>query len=301
MSYLSAVIQGLIQGLTEFLPVSSSGHLSLYQYFTGASSEGSLLFSVMLHFGTLLAVLIAFWPTVWQLLIEFLSIFADLFTGRLFRGYPTPYRRMLYFLMLSCVPLLAVPFVKDSIEAFSTDNSIIAEGCFFLVTALLLTLADLSFKGIKTARSMTLGDSAAVGVAQLFATLPGISRSGSTVSVGLIMGLDRSFAVTYSFILGLPAILAAGLLDLKDVVEMGELGIPLGPALAGMAVAAVSGLLSIRLVRFLVTSDRFGIFAWYTLILGLLVLGVGIYEHFSHHAIQNYIANTWMVNMTVIS
>ena len=144
-----------------------------------------------------------------------------------------------------------------------------------------------------------MGDSVAVGVAQLFATLPGVSRSGSTVSVVLLMGLDRSFAVTYSFILGLPAILAAGLLDLKDVVEMGELGIPLGPALLGMAVAAVSGLLSIRLVRFLVSSDRFGIFAWYTLILGLLVLGVGVYEHFSGHAIQNYFANTWVETAAV--
>ncbi len=292
MSYLSAVIQGLIQGFTEFLPVSSSGHLSLYQYFTGTSSEGSLLFSVMLHFGTLLAVLIAFWPTVWQLLIEFLSIFTDLFTGRLFRGYPRPYRRMLYFLVLSCLPLLVVPFVQDLIKGFSTDNSIIAEGCFFLITALLLTLADKAVKGIKTARSMTAGDAAAIGVAQLFATLPGISRSGSTVSAGLLMGLDRSFAVTYSFILGLPAILAAGLLDLKDVIQAGELGIPIGPALVGMAVAAVSGLLSIKLVKYIVSSDKFGIFAWYTLILGVLVLGTGIAEHFTGHAIQNYLANT---------
>ena len=292
MSYLSAVIQGLIQGFTEFLPVSSSGHLSLYQYFTGTSSEGSLLFSVMLHFGTLVAVLIAFWPTVWQLLIEFLSIFTDLFTGKLFRGYPRPYRRMLYFLVLSCLPLLVVPFVQDLIEGFSTDNSIIAEGCFFLITALLLTLADKAVKGIKTARSMTAGDAAAIGVAQLFATLPGISRSGSTVSAGLLMGLDRTFAVTYSFILGLPAILAAGLLDLKDVIQAGELGIPIGPALVGMAVAAVSGLLSIKLVKYIVSSDKFGIFAWYTLILGLLVLGIGIAEHFTGHAIQNYLANT---------
>lgn len=292
MSYFSAIIQGLIQGFTEFLPVSSSGHLSLYQYFTGTSSEGSLLFSVMLHFGTLVAVLIAFWPTIWQLLIEFLSIFADLFTGKLFRGYPRPYRRMLYFLMLSCVPLLVVPFVQDLIEGFSTDNSIIAEGCFFLITALLLTLADKAVKGIKTARSMTLGDSVAIGVAQLFATLPGISRSGSTVSAGLLMGLDRSFAVTYSFILGLPAILAAGLLDLKDVIKAGELGIPIGPALVGMVVAAVAGLLSIKLVKYIVSSDKFGIFAWYTLILGVLVLGIGIAEHFTGHAIQNYLANT---------
>lgn len=292
MSYFSAVIQGLIQGFTEFLPVSSSGHLSLYQYFTGTSSQESLFFSVMLHFGTLAAVIIAFWPTVWQLLIEFLSIFADLFTGKLFKGYPKPYRRMLYFLMLSCVPLLAVPFVQDFIEGFSTDNSIIAEGCFFLVTALLLTLADRAVKGIKTARSMTAQDSVVIGVAQLFATLPGISRSGSTISAGLLMGLDRSFAVSYSFILGLPAILAAGLLDLKDVIETGELGIPIGPALAGMAVALVAGLLSIKLVKYLVSSDKFGIFAWYTLILGALVLVIGIAEHFTGHAIQNYLANT---------
>ena len=300
MSYLSAVIQGLIQGFTEFLPVSSSGHLSLYQYFTGTSSEGSLLFSVMLHFGTLLAVLIAFWPTVWQLLIEFLSIFTDLFTGKLFRGYPRPYRRMLYFLVLSCLPLLVVPFVQDLIKGFSTDNSIIAEGCFFLITALLLTLADKAVKGIKTARSMTAGDAAAIGVAQLFATLPGISRSGSTVSAGLLMGLDRSFAVTYSFILGLPAILAAGLLDLKDVIQAGELGIPIGPALVGMAVAAVSGLLSIKLVKYIVSSDKFGIFAWYTLILGVLVLGTGIAEHFTGHAIQQYISSTMMTAFVTV-
>ena len=300
MSYLSAVIQGLIQGFTEFLPVSSSGHLSLYQYFTGTSSEGSLLFSVMLHFGTLLAVLIAFWPTVWQLLIEFLSIFTDLFTGKLFRGYPRPYRRMLYFLVLSCLPLLVVPFVQDLIKGFSTDNSIIAEGCFFLITALLLTLADKAVKGIKTARSMTAGDAAAIGVAQLFATLPGISRSGSTVSAGLLMGLDRSFAVTYSFILGLPAILAAGLLDVKDILETGELGIPIGPALVGMAVALVAGLLSIKLVKYLVSSDKFGIFAWYTLILGVLVLGIGISEHFTGNAIQNYLANTLFAVMVTV-
>ncbi|MCI8816891.1 MAG: undecaprenyl-diphosphate phosphatase [Angelakisella sp.] len=300
MSYFNAIVQGLIQGFTEFLPVSSSGHLSLYQYFTGTSSEESLLFSVMLHFGTLAAVAVAFWPTLWQLLIEFLSIFADLFTGKLFRGYPKPYRRMLYFLMLSCVPLLVVPFVQDFITGFSTDNSIIAEGCFFLITALLLTLGDKAVKGIKTARSMTAQDSVAVGVAQVLATLPGVSRSGSTISAGLMMGLDRSFAVTYSFILGLPAILAAGLLDLKDVVEAGELGIPLGPALVGMAVAAVSGFLSIKLVSYIVRSDKFRIFAWYTLVLGVLVLGIGILEQFTGHAIQQYISSTMMTAFVTV-
>ena len=108
MSILSAILQGILQGLTEFLPVSSSGHLSLYQYFTGINSESSVTFSVMLHLGTLLAVIIAFWPTVWQLLKEFFLLFADLFRGRLFKQPATTYRRMLYLLILSCVPLLLV-------------------------------------------------------------------------------------------------------------------------------------------------------------------------------------------------
>ena len=147
---------------------------------------------------------------------------------------------------------------------------------------------------------MTAQDSVAVGVAQVLATLPGVSRSGSTISAGLMMGLDRSFAVTYSFILGLPAILAAGLLDLKDVVETGELGIPLGPALVGMAVAAVSGFLSIKLVSYIVRSDKFRIFAWYTLVLGVLVLGIGILEQFTGHAIQQYISSTMMTAFVTV-
>ena len=98
----------------------------------------------------------------------------------------------------------------------------------------------------------------------------------------------------------LPAILAAGLLDVKDILETGELGVPVGPALVGMAVALVAGLLSIKLVKYLVSSDKFGIFAWYTLILGVLVLGIGISEHFTGNAIQNYLANTLFAVMVTV-
>ena len=121
MSILSAILQGILQGLTEFLPVSSSGHLSLYQYFTGINSESSVTFSVMLHLGTLLAVIIAFWPTVWQLLKEFFLLFADLFRGRLFKQPATPYRRMLYLLILSCVPLLLVLPLRGEVPALEED------------------------------------------------------------------------------------------------------------------------------------------------------------------------------------
>lgn len=289
MTTLSAILQGILQGLTEFLPVSSSGHLSLYQYFTGISSEGSAAFSVMLHLGTLLAVIIAFRKTIWELLKEFFGIFADLFHGRLFQSPRTPQRRMLYFLMLSCVPLLLVLPLKDIIESISADSDIIVEGICFLITATLLFWADHAAKGSKKAGNMTTKDSLAVGFAQCIATLPGISRSGATISAGLLRGFDRSYAVSYSFILGLPAVLAAGLLDMKTVMGAGGLDISWGAALLGMLVAAIFGLLAIGLVRWLIRSDKFRIFAVYTLVIGVLTLLIGIVEKFTGNAVQAFV------------
>lgn len=288
MSILSAILQGILQGLTEFLPVSSSGHLSLYQYFTGINSESSVTFSVMLHLGTLLAVIIAFWPTVWQLLKEFFLLFADLFRGRLFKQKATPYRRMLYLLILSCVPLLLVLPLQDLITSVSADNDILVEGICFLITSALLFLADRAPRGHRDASTMKGKHALAIGVAQLFATLPGISRSGSTISVGQLCGLERSYTVSYSFILGLPAVLAAGILDLHDAATAG-IGIEWGTALIGMAAALIFGLLAIRLVNYLIKSDKFRIFAIYTLVLGSVVVILGIVEKITGNAVQAFI------------
>ena len=291
MSYISAIIQGLIQGFTEFLPISSSGHLSLFQYFTGQNSESSVLFSVLLHFGTLLAVTVAFWPTIWELLLEAFAFLRDLFTGRVFRIKPNARRRMLFMLFLSCLPLLVIPFVQDQITSLSSDNSILAEGIGFLITALLLTLADHVVKGAKTAKNQTPADALVIGMAQACATIPGISRSGATICSGLLMGLSRSYAVAYSFILGMPAILAAGLLDLKDI--LGGTGaaadLSWGPALVGMLVGAVSGFFAIKLVNYIVKSDKFKVFAYYTLFLGLTVISLGVIEIFTDRSIQRMI------------
>ncbi|MEG1875349.1 MAG: undecaprenyl-diphosphate phosphatase [Angelakisella sp.] len=294
MSMISAILQGLLQGFTEFLPVSSSGHLSLYQYFTGISSDSSVLFSVLLHFGTLVAVLIAFWGTIKELIVEGLKLIADIVTLKVFKEKPNAKRRMIYMLFLSCLPLLVVLPLKDTIAGFSADNSILVEGICFLGTALILTVADRVVKGGKNARNTRPGDAIFIGCAQAFATLPGISRSGSTISAGLIMGLTRSYAVAYSFILGMPAILGAGLLDLKDL--LGGTGaatnLAWGPALVGMAVAAVAGLLAIKLVNYIVTTDKFKIFAIYTFLLGVVVTGVAVIELMSGNAVQQ-----WVVGM----
>ena len=288
MTIISAIFQGILQGLTEFLPVSSSGHLSLWQYFTGVNSETSVSFSVMLHLGTLLAVIIAFWPTVRQLLREFFLLFADLFRGRLFRQSPTPYRRMLYLLILSCVPLLLVLPLQDFLTSVSADNDILVEGICFLITSALLFLADRAPRGRLEASTMKGKHALAIGAAQLFATLPGISRSGSTISVGQMCGLERSYAVSYSFILGLPAVLAAGILDLHDAAA-GGVDIEWGTALFGMAAALIFGLLAIRLVNYLVKSNKFRIFAVYTLILGSATVILGIVEKVTGNAVQAFV------------
>ena len=288
MTIISAIFQGILQGLTEFLPVSSSGHLSLWQYFTGVNSETSVSFSVMLHLGTLLAVIIAFWPTVRQLLREFFLLFADLFRGRLFRQSPTPYRRMLYLLILSCVPLLLVLPLQDFLTSVSADNDILVEGICFLITSTLLFLADRAPRGRLEASTMKGKHALAIGAAQLFATLPGISRSGSTISVGQMCGLERSYAVSYSFILGLPAVLAAGILDLHDAAA-GGVDIEWGTALLGMAAALIFGLLAIRLVRYLVKSNKFRIFAVYTLVLGSATVILGIVEKVTGNAVQAFV------------
>lgn len=288
MSILSAIIQGIVQGLTEFLPVSSSGHLALYQYFTGINSESSATFSIMLHLGTLIAVIIAFRKTIWELLKEFFGIFVDLFHGRLLRVRVTPHRKMLYLLMLSCVPLFLVLPLQNWIKGISADNDILIEGICFLITSMLLTLADRAPRGMKKAGTMGVKDSIWIGLAQCVATMPGISRSGSTIAAGQLRGLDRGYAVTYSFILGLPTVLAAVVLDLKDV-SAGSSDIGAGAAIIGMLTAAVFGLLAIRLVKYLIKSDKFRVFAIYTLIIGSLTVILGIIEKFTGNAIQAFV------------
>ena len=263
MNILNALFQGIIQGLTEFLPVSSSGHLSLIQYFTGQGGETGALFSILLHLGTLIAVFLAFHKTILRLIYEFFCMVGDIFKGKFQLSHLTPYRRMIVLLIISLLPL-AVTFVfKDWLQGFSSDNSILAEG-----------------------------DALAIGAAQAIAPLPGISRSGSTIATGLMMGLDRQYAVTFSFIMGMPAVLGGAILEIKDAAEAG-VSLPFSVMAVGMLSAAVFGLIAIKMVNWLVKSDKFKIFAYYTLALGTLVTAAGIYEMFTDHALQKIVL-TWL-------
>ncbi len=276
MDYISMIIQGVIQGLTEFLPVSSSGHLSVVQHFMNVGEE-SLLVSVVLHLGTLLAVLIAFFPTIAGMVLEFFLTIKDLFTGKFSWKNMNANRRMMFMVIISTALLVPVYFFKDFFTSFEGDNDIIFEGVAFLFTAVLLFMSDKCVKGNKTGDKMKVGDAVAVGAMQCVALFPGVSRSGSTTATGIFCGLTRETAVTFSFILGIPAILGGSVLEIGDAFQSAA-DIDWAVMGVGFAAAAIVGLLAIFLVKLLIKKDLFRIFGVYTALLGLGCIGVGAYE-----------------------
>jgi len=289
MTIGNAIFQGIVQGLTEFLPVSSSGHLTLVQYFTGQGGGASgILFTVLLHLGTLLAVLLAFWRTIAELALEFLRMIVDIFTGRFSFRALGPKRRMLLLLMLSMLPLGVAFIFRDWITSIATGESIFAVGIFFLITSALIFLSDRCVKGRKTAKDMRRFDAIAIGAMQAFATLPGISRSGSTISTGLILGLEKKYAVAFSFIMGIPPVMAANVLEIGDAIREG-VDLPVFPVIIGVIVSLTVGLFAIKMLRYMVVSDKFKYFGWYTLVLGILVLIAATIEHFTDGLLRNII------------
>lgn len=282
MSVFSAIIQAIIQGLTEFLPVSSSGHLSLYQHFTGNSGEGALMFSALLHLGTLAAVCTVFRKQIYQLIMEFIEMIKDIFRGRFSIKNASPGRRLLFMYIISTAMLIPFVIFKGVFESFAEDDSILIEGICFLYTAAILFMADRMGKGRKRALNVNEKDAATIGFFQGVALLPGVSRSGSTISAGLFCGLTRETAVSYSFILGIPAILGGCLIEVKDgIAQKADIGVL--PCIIGFIVAALVGFLAIRLVQMLIKSDKFKVFSIYTGVLGIVVIIIAVIEAIIGH------------------
>lgn len=284
MSILSAILQAIIQGITEFLPVSSSGHLSLYQHFTGNSGEGALMFSALLHLGTLAAVCTVFYKQIWELIKEFCLMVKDIFTGNFSINDASPQRRVVFMYIISTALLIPFVIFKGVFEGFAEDGSILMEGICFLYTAAILFMADRTAKGSKRAVDMKYKDATTIGFFQGIALLPGVSRSGSTISAGLFCGLTREAAVSYSFILGIPAILGGCLIEVKDGIAQ-EADIGVLPCIIGFVVAAIVGFLAIKLVQMLIKSDKFKVFWIYLGILGAVVIIIAIIEAIIGHAL----------------
>ncbi|MDO4812794.1 MAG: undecaprenyl-diphosphate phosphatase [Eubacteriales bacterium] len=271
MTVLSSILLGLIQGIAEFLPISSSGHLAIAEQLLGMQGASDIpeFFDVLLHLGTLLAVFAAYWGDICAMIREFFAGIGDI----AHHSTPTPVppaRRMILLLILGTLPLFLILPIKDAVEGLS-DNLYFVGGAL-IVTGFLLFASDRVRKGRKSEKNATIVDVLLVGCAQAIATCPGISRSGTTITAGCFLGFERKFAVRFSFLLSIPAVLGANILALKDALEAGVDWASVPVYLIGVAVAAVSGYLSIRLLRYVADRGKFGAFAYYCWCVGIMTL-----------------------------
>lgn len=271
MSLFNALMLGIIQGVAEFLPISSSGHLSIAQNLLGLGVEGTddVFFDVLLHLGTLAAVFVAYWSDIKDMVLEFFRTIGDIRRGSMPKDIP-PARRLILLIIVGTLPLFLVLPIQDVVEGLYSNTYFV--GAALLVTGALLFACDRIRKGRKNEKSTTIGDVLVIGVGQAIATCPGISRSGMTISTGCFCGLERRFAVRFAFLLSIPAVLGANVLHITDVVSTG-IDTSLIPAyILGVAAAAVSGYLSIRLVRMVADKGKFGAFCYYCWAAGILTL-----------------------------
>ena len=297
IDYILAALQGIVQGLTEFLPVSSSGHLNIFQHFTGLSGEGNLFFNVMLHLGTLVAVCAFYYKLIFRLIKAFGSMVKKLFTGKLNFKKLTDDENLLLMLVIGLIPLflLFIPIgndmkIKDLADILTGDKSyFIVTGISLLITSVLLftsskvnrTNEALAYQGKTKLKSRyKVLDALTVGLVQCVAAiLPGLSRSGSTLAAGQFRSIKKQDAMDYTFVLAIPSIVAAAALELLDAIKAPEgLSVDLGPVIVGVIFSAVVGYFSIALFKWLLKTDRTYIFVIYTALMGLAVVGVSIYE-----------------------
>ena len=271
MSFFQAIFLGFVQGVAEFLPISSSGHLAIFQnlFHMNGIGEVDLFFDVLLHLGTLFSVVIVYWKDIRDIVLELLCI-VHLRKAPADADGSAMSRRMIWFIIVGTLPLFVGVFFQDALEGLYSNMFFIA--CALMVTGLLLFFADRHSNGTKQIRSATILDALFVGCGQMLALVPGLSRSGTTISAGLVRSFDRSFAVKFSFLLSIPAILGASLLTFVDAIQVGIDPAMLPYYLSGMVTAALCGYFSIKLLDRISRSNRFGAFAYYCWGAGALTL-----------------------------
>lgn len=314
MSIWEAILQGIIQGLTEFLPVSSSGHLSIIQHFLGKNIEGAQAFSLFLHFGTLVAVFIVYRNILWDLIVELCATIRDGFfdlLGLIRYGKGNfeqrakwklsemnETRRMGVCIIVACIcafllfiPLFgflglttksgdAVKTFADLSEYTSEDADILLEGICLLITGGLLLYATKIAQRRRSAApgEVSLRSAIFMGIGQCFATLPGLSRSGTTTTLGMITGAEKNKALEFAFIMGIPAVLAGNVLEIATMTDRDWERFELAPAIVGVLFAAVVGVLAIIGLRWVVTNNKLHYFGYYCLAAGLIVIVIAIIE-----------------------
>ncbi len=269
MTIWNAVLLGLIQGVAEFLPVSSSGHFSIVNNLFKLSdlSQGHMLFQALLYLASMAAVMIVYWPEIRAMYWELISLagFGPL-AGQEKERYPAA--RCFLMLVLGTLPLfLALP-INSRMGVLNGRNIFI--GIMLIMTGCILYISDRMLPGRKNLSSMTIFDALIIGLCQSVATIPGLSRSAVTITAGMAVGLRRDFAVNFSFLLSIPAVFGAAILAFADALRDGIDWSFVPAYLVGTAVALVTGVLSIHLMRYIGKKRRFGGFSYYCWVIGVL-------------------------------
>lgn len=283
MTIVQAIILGVIQGLTEFLPVSSSGHLAIMKNILRMDLETGALYDVLLHVATLVAICIVMRKDIAKLILEFISIVRDVFTNFLIfidrithkddqyyiKIMSSAYRRFVVLIIVSSIPTAIIGFLlNDIIE--TVENELLVPGICLIATAVIILISDFLADGTKKPKDATVYDAFAIGTAQGIATLPGLSRSGSTITACILCGFDRKFAVKYSFIMSMPAIFGALILKLSKISSETVTGGDIAVYIVGMVIAAVVGYFALIFTTKLVQKKSFKYFAFYCFGIGVV-------------------------------
>lgn len=286
MEILDSLILGALQGITEFLPISSSGHLVLGEEWLGLNVETLKSFDVVVHIGTLLAILVYFWKDIWGML----KAIGRLFVGKL--KMKDPYARLIFFILIGTIPAVIVGlFFEDLID--STFRNVTSVGAWMMMIGVIFICGEYAYKRwhkplierVDDAREYVQADyvsaevrgmkwwkAIVIGLAQALALIPGVSRSGSTIVAGLFQGISRSAAARFSFLLGIPAMAGAGLLTALNIPESGGVGVEALPLLIGFITSFAFGLLSVAFLMKFLKKNSLIIFAVY-----LIALGFGVF------------------------
>lgn len=276
MGYFEAIVLGLVQGLAEFLPISSSGHLALLQDIFGVEADKVLLFAVLLHLGTLVSVFVVYWSDIWELIVELCATVRDLCTGKGLRLEERPVRKLGVMIIVATIPTAIIGLVfNDFFSGMYT--SMVAVGVGFLITGVIMFIAERMGSANKDIRKMNFRNAIFVGVLQGIAIYPGISRSGSTLVGGLTTGLKREFAVKFAFLISIPSILGSVILETPDALAAGTDPSLLGPIIAGVVVAAVSGFIAIKTMIRIVSNKKLSYFSYYVWVLGACTIAYGVF------------------------
>ncbi|MEE0795085.1 MAG: undecaprenyl-diphosphate phosphatase [Oscillospiraceae bacterium] len=273
MTISSAILLGIVQGVAEFLPISSSGHLAILQnLFALSAGEDHLFFDVLLHLGTLISICVCYWSDIVAMVRE---VFIVLRGGRRADGTPVQGNlgaaRLFMMIVVGTLPLFLVLPINDKVEELYYITPFI--GVALLLTGCMLFVSDKMTPGKRTEKNMRFRDALVIGLCQCVATLPGLSRSGTTITAGIATGLDRNFAMKYSFLLSLPAVLGANLLSFIKAIGSESIDASLIPAyLIGMLAAMLSGIAAISLMKLIAKKSKFGWFAYYCWGAGVLTI-----------------------------